>query len=82
MHHWNGDEGTFKVDLKVQIVLRLYDSPAEVLLGFDCDCCCCAYDGRSVWVTPRYLYALHRGVNILNPLPAWPDKFSYELRLS
>jgi hypothetical protein len=29
----------------VQIVLRLYHSPAEVLAGFDIDAPCCAYDG-------------------------------------
>ena len=29
----------------VQIVLRLYSSPAEVLAGFDIDAPCCAYDG-------------------------------------
>lgn len=29
----------------VQIVLRLYQSPAEVLAGFDVDAPCCAYDG-------------------------------------
>jgi hypothetical protein len=31
----------------VQIVLRLYRSPAEVLAGFDVDAPCCAYDGTS-----------------------------------
>ena len=67
---------------KLQIVLRLYDSPAEVLVGFDCDCCCCAYDGNSVWATPRCLESLRTGVNILNPLHQWPNKASYELRLA
>jgi hypothetical protein len=81
MHNWVGT-GVLKVGLKVQIVLRLYDSPAEVLLGFDCDCCCCAYDGRDVWVTPRCLRALRTGLNILNPLHSWPNKPSYELRLA
>jgi hypothetical protein len=32
----------------VQIILRLYTSPAEVLLCFDVDCCCIGYDGRNV----------------------------------
>ena len=31
----------------VQIVLRLYRSPAEILAGFDIDAPCCAYDGMS-----------------------------------
>lgn len=29
----------------IQIVLRLYSSPAEILAGFDVDCACVAYDG-------------------------------------
>ena len=69
------------MDVKVQIVLRLYESPAEVLLGFDCDCCCCAYDGRTVWITQRCIRALRTGVNVLNPLHAWPNKPAYEVRL-
>lgn len=64
---------------EVQIVLRLYGSPEEVLIGFDCDCCCCAYDGHAVWATDRCLQALRTGVNILNPLHSWPNKASYEL---
>ena len=82
MNNWTSGQWTSNVDLKIQIVLRLYDSPAEVLFGFDCDCCCCAYDGRQVWVTPRCLLALQTGVNILNPIHAWPNKSSYELRLA
>lgn len=66
---------------KVQIVLRIYDSISEVLIGFDVDCCCCCYDGERVWVTPRWIAALQSGVNVLNPLHAWPKKASYELRL-
>ena len=46
--------------LTVQIVLRLYESPAEVLLGFDVDCCCAAFDPvtRKVLCTQRGLRAL------------------------
>ncbi|KAF8999457.1 hypothetical protein BDQ17DRAFT_1328336 [Cyathus striatus] len=32
----------------IQIVLRLYSSPAEILAGFDVDAPCCAYDGARV----------------------------------
>lgn len=63
-------------DIKVQIVLRIYSSPTEILIGFDVDCCCCCYDGRYVWATRRCLYALKSGVNVLNPLHAWPNKVS------
>jgi hypothetical protein len=37
----------------VQIVLRLYSSPAEILARFDIDTPCCAYDGNRVWMNPR-----------------------------
>lgn len=75
-------QARFAIKETCQIVLRLYDSPAEVLLGFDVDCCCCAYNGRDVWVSRRCLMALKTGTNILNPLHAWPNKPSYELRLA
>ncbi len=40
----------------LQIILRLYRSPAEVLLGFDIDSCCVGYDGKSfffAFLNPR-----------------------------
>jgi hypothetical protein len=82
MHNWVGEDLNLQMDLKIQIVLRLYDSPAEILMGFDCDSCCCAYDGREVWVTPRCAHALQTGINVLNPIHAWPNRPSYELRLA
>lgn len=30
----------------IQIILRLYKSPAEILAGFDIDCACFGYDGK------------------------------------
>lgn len=30
----------------IQVVLRLYQSPAEILAGFDVDCACFLYDGE------------------------------------
>lgn len=80
MHHYN--QAVHGVETKVQIVLRIYDSPTEVLVGFDLDSCCCAYDGRNVWVCPRWVHALQAGVNVLNPLHAWPNKPSYEFRMA
>lgn len=66
---------------KIQIILRLYDSPTEVLIGFDVDCCGCCYTGSDVKMTKRCHAALVSGINVLNPLHAWPRKPSYELRL-
>lgn len=32
----------------IQIILRQYKSPAEILMGFDVDCCSVGYDGKNV----------------------------------
>lgn len=48
----------------LQIVLRIYESPAEVLLGFDVDCCCVGYDGERVWGLHRAFRAIQYGTNI------------------
>lgn len=37
----------------VQFVKKLFKTPAEVLYGFDIDCCAYLYDGKDVWSTPR-----------------------------
>jgi hypothetical protein len=66
---------------KIQIVLRLYDTPAEILIGFDVDCCACCFTGNDVKITKRCHSALVSCLNVLNPLHAWPQKASYELRL-
>jgi hypothetical protein len=79
---WTGHRWGAEVDTKIQVVLRTYESPTEVLIGFDVDCCGCAYDGRNVWLTQRCIAALESGFNILNALHAWPNKASYELRLA
>jgi hypothetical protein len=71
---WVGEGMRNRVDEKIQIILRLYESPAEVLYGFDCDSYCCAYDGKGVWVSPRWLFAIHHSVNVLNPLHSYPNK--------
>jgi hypothetical protein len=68
-------------ELRIQIILRLYASPSEILFGFDVDCCCIGFDAHQVWASPRCLHAIRNRVNILNPLHAWPNKPSYELRL-
>lgn len=50
----------------VQIILRLYRSPAEVLLGFDIDACTFGFDGRSVWAMERGRRALNKRYNLVN----------------
>ncbi|KAF7971547.1 hypothetical protein HWV62_20866 [Athelia sp. TMB] len=63
----------------IQIVLRLYQSPAEVLAGFDIDASCCAYDGNRVWASPRAIIALMRQCNTVDMTRRSP---SYEFRLA
>eukprot|EP01094_Clydonella_sp_ATCC50884_P018403 TRINITY_DN33_c0_g1_i1.p1 TRINITY_DN33_c0_g1~~TRINITY_DN33_c0_g1_i1.p1 ORF type:complete len:1290 (-),score=370.68 TRINITY_DN33_c0_g1_i1:92-3961(-) len=50
----------------VQIVLRLYKNPAEVLMGFDIDCCAVGFDGRTAYALPRALRAINRRANLVD----------------
>ncbi len=43
---------------RVQIVLKLVNSPREVLLNFDLDVCAAGYDGENVWMLPRFVRAM------------------------
>jgi hypothetical protein len=43
---------------RVQIILKLVDSPKEVLLNFDLDICAMGWDGKEVWLLPRAARAL------------------------
>lgn len=51
---------------QVQIVLRCYQNPVEVLMGFDIDCCSVAFDGSDVVAIPRAIRALKYRVNIVD----------------
>ena len=85
MHRWGAPIHHMPsppVDPPVQIVLRLYQSPSEVLHGFDIDPCCVAYDGQGLYALPRAIESLRYGQIILNPLHAWPNEPAYELRLA
>ncbi|QKF93504.1 ankyrin repeat domain-containing protein [Fadolivirus algeromassiliense] len=50
----------------IQIVLRLFKSPAEVLHSFDVDSCSVGFDGRNVWCTRRAHYAITNKRNIID----------------
>ncbi|TFY76764.1 hypothetical protein EWM64_g7248 [Hericium alpestre] len=63
----------------VQIVLRLYKSPAEILAGFDVDSPSCAFDGERVWANPRAIVAMMRQCNTVDMTRRSP---SYEVRLA
>jgi hypothetical protein len=63
----------------IQIVLRLYSSPAEILAGFDVDVPCFVYDGLRVWGSPRGIVAMMRQANTVDMTRRSP---SYEVRLA
>ncbi|KAJ3214239.1 Protein mono-ADP-ribosyltransferase parp4 [Dinochytrium kinnereticum] len=63
---------------QIQIVFRLFKSPAEVLMGFDIDSCCFGYDGKKVYALPRALRALTRRYNLVDMTRR---SASYEFRL-
>src|SRR3990167_964216 len=63
----------------IQIILRLYKSPAEVLMGFDIDACSVGYDGKDIWMTPRAHHAIVKQQNTIDMTRRSP---SYEMRLA
>jgi hypothetical protein len=71
---------TFKNEnSEIQIILRLYQTPSEVLHGFDVDSCCLGFDGNDIWMTQRACFAIKNGYNTVNFNRLSP---SYELRLA
>lgn len=62
----------------VQIVLRLFDSFAEILHSFDVDSCSVGFDGTDVWSTRRAHYAITNRRNIIDMTRR---SITYEYRL-
>eukprot|EP01118_Nematostelium_gracile_P012221 TRINITY_DN4433_c0_g2_i4.p1 TRINITY_DN4433_c0_g2~~TRINITY_DN4433_c0_g2_i4.p1 ORF type:complete len:598 (+),score=159.56 TRINITY_DN4433_c0_g2_i4:17-1810(+) len=63
----------------IQVILRLYKSPAEILMGFDVDACSVGFDGDKVWMTPRAHKALITQSNTVDMTRRSP---TYEQRLA
>lgn len=63
---------------EIQVILRLYQTPSEVIHGFDVDSCCLGFDGENIWMTHRAHFALKNGYNTVNFGRLSP---SYEMRL-
>ncbi|KAK0210293.1 hypothetical protein DFS33DRAFT_1378273 [Desarmillaria ectypa] len=54
---------------RVQIVLKLVNSPREVLLNFDLDVCAAGYNGANVCMLPRFGVSLHStSIFFLDPI--------------
>ncbi|KAJ7815281.1 hypothetical protein B0H14DRAFT_1410689 [Mycena olivaceomarginata] len=49
---------------RIQIVLKLVESPKTVLLNFDLDICAMGWDGATLWMLPRTARALEVGCNV------------------
>jgi hypothetical protein len=62
----------------IQIILRIYKSPAEILMGFDLDCCTIGYDGKQVWALPRARRAISTRMNLID---VDRQSTTYEVRL-
>ncbi len=62
----------------IQIILRIYKSPAEVLMGFDVDSCCVGYDGKQVYCLPRARRAINTRMNLVD---VDRQSTTYEVRL-
>lgn len=56
----------FTPSQEFQIIFRHYNSPSEVLHGFDVDCSSVGYDGENIWFTQRALFALYNRYNTVN----------------
>ncbi|KAF8187448.1 hypothetical protein BJ912DRAFT_969815 [Pholiota molesta] len=62
----------------IQIILRLYQSPTEILVGFDIDSSSVCFDGKHVWATPRSMASILTQINTVDMTRRSP---SYEIRL-
>lgn len=51
---------------EIQVILRLYRTPSEIIHSFDIDGCCMGYDGKDIYLTQRCLYSLLKGYNTVN----------------
>jgi hypothetical protein len=63
----------------IQIILKLFKSPAEVLLSFDLDACSVGYDGTDVWAMERFRRAMTKRYNLVDHTRR---SLSYESRLA
>mmetsp|Transcript_70339 Transcript_70339/g.103055 ORF Transcript_70339/g.103055 Transcript_70339/m.103055 type:complete len:868 (+) Transcript_70339:331-2934(+) len=70
---------TSSIHPHIQVILRIYGSPAEVLTGFDIDSCCFGYNGKKVFCLPRARRSVQYAMNLVDPSR---QSRSYEVRLA
>ncbi|KAF8217253.1 hypothetical protein K438DRAFT_1954094 [Mycena galopus ATCC 62051] len=49
---------------RIQVILKLAESPKDVLLNFDLDICAIGWDGTDLWMLPRAARAIETGCNV------------------
>ncbi|KDQ12971.1 hypothetical protein BOTBODRAFT_146486 [Botryobasidium botryosum FD-172 SS1] len=49
---------------RLQIILKLYENPSDVFMGFDLDICKVGWDGKEVWLSPVGARAIETGYSI------------------
>ena len=64
---------------QIQIILRLYSSPSEILAGFDVDACAVGFNGTHVFATPRAFISMVTQSMTVDMSRRSP---SYEIRLA
>ncbi len=65
-------------NFQIQFILRLYESPEQILCGFDVDSCCVGFTNNSLIALPRFVRAYKKGYNLIDPNRESP---SYTYRL-
>ena len=56
---------------RVQIILKLLQSPTQVLLNFDLDACAIGFDGKQVLMLPRCARAIETGYSVFTMDLIW-----------
>jgi hypothetical protein len=62
----------------IQVILRIYKSPTEIISGFDIDACAVVFDGFDVYALPRARRAITKRYNMVDPDR---QSYTYEYRL-
>eukprot|EP00854_Cymbomonas_tetramitiformis_P009760 gene9760-11564_t len=69
----------WQVTTPLMVILHCYQSPIDVVMHFDIDCCCVLYDGDRVLCQPRARRAINHRVNVADTDMRSP---TYEKRLT
>lgn len=51
---------------EIQVILRAYRTPSEIIHGFDVDSCSFLYDGYKIFATKRAIFSINHGFNTVS----------------